>query len=48
LFGARDQLAQIRLARLQSVVHLYEALGGGWLEPKEDRTQFLPKSPDQP
>jgi outer membrane protein TolC len=48
LFGARDQLAQIRLARLQSVVHLYEALGGGWLEPKEDRTQFLAKSPDQP
>jgi len=40
LFGARDQLAQVRLARLQSVVHLYEALGGGWVEPPEDRTQL--------
>jgi outer membrane protein TolC len=40
LFSARDQLAQTRLARLQAVVHLYEALGGGWVEPAEDRTQF--------
>jgi outer membrane protein, multidrug efflux system len=39
LFGARDQLAQTRLARLQAIVHLYEALGGGWAEPVEDRTQ---------
>jgi multidrug efflux system outer membrane protein len=30
LFSARDQLAQIMLARMQAVVHLYEALGGGW------------------
>lgn len=30
LYGARDQLAEIRLARLQSVVGLYKALGGGW------------------
>jgi outer membrane protein, multidrug efflux system len=30
LFSARDQLAQIMLARIQAVVHLYEALGGGW------------------
>ncbi len=30
LFSAEDQLAQIRLARLQAVVGLYKALGGGW------------------
>jgi outer membrane protein TolC len=40
LFAARDQLAQTRLARLQAVVHLYEALGGGWVEAAEDRSQF--------
>lgn len=41
LFGARDALAQARLARLQATVHLYVALGGGWQEPAHDRTQFL-------
>lgn len=41
-FGARDQLAQARLAHLQAVVHLYTALGGGWVEPREDRTQRTP------
>jgi outer membrane protein, multidrug efflux system len=40
LFSAEDQLAQITLARMQSVVHLYEALGGGWLERPGERTQF--------
>src|SRR5262249_21560998 len=30
LFAAQDLLAQIRLARLQAVVALYQALGGGW------------------
>lgn len=30
LFQAEDQLAQVRLARLQSSVLLYKALGGGW------------------
>lgn len=30
LFQARDQLAQIRLARLQASVGLFRALGGGW------------------
>jgi outer membrane protein, multidrug efflux system len=40
LFGARDALAQARLARLQALVHLYEALGGGWREPQSARTQF--------
>jgi len=41
LFGARDALAQARLARLQATVHLYVALGGGWQEPASERTQFL-------
>lgn len=39
LFSAQDQLAQTTLARLQGVVHLYEALGGGWVEASADRTQ---------
>jgi outer membrane protein, multidrug efflux system len=44
LFGARDALAQARLARLQALVHLYEALGGGWQEPPRERTQFIADS----
>jgi len=30
LFQAEDQLAQIRLARLQASIGLFKALGGGW------------------
>jgi NodT family efflux transporter outer membrane factor (OMF) lipoprotein len=30
LFQAEDSLAQVQLARLQAVVGLYQALGGGW------------------
>jgi multidrug efflux system outer membrane protein len=30
LFQAEDQVAQIRLSRLQASVSLYKALGGGW------------------
>lgn len=30
LFQAEDQLAQVRLARLQASVSLYKSLGGGW------------------
>lgn len=41
LFGARDALTQARLARLQATVHLYAALGGGWQESTQERTQFL-------
>jgi NodT family efflux transporter outer membrane factor (OMF) lipoprotein len=39
LFSAQDQLVQITLANRQASVHLYEALGGGWQESPEDRTQ---------
>ena len=40
LFSAQDQLIQVTLANRQAAVHLYEALGGGWLEQPEDRTQI--------
>lgn len=30
LFTAQDVLAQVRLSRLQAIVSLYQALGGGW------------------
>jgi multidrug efflux system outer membrane protein len=43
LFAAEDQLAQVTLANRQAVVHLYEALGGGWLEDPNDRTQIALK-----
>jgi len=33
LFQAEDQLAQVRLARLQASVSLFKALGGGWKKP---------------
>lgn len=39
-FSAEDQLAQSMLARMQAVVHLFEALGGGWVEHPDERTQF--------
>jgi NodT family efflux transporter outer membrane factor (OMF) lipoprotein len=34
LFSAQDQLAQVRLNRLQAAVSLYKALGGGWSAPQ--------------
>lgn len=39
LFQAEDQLAQSTLANRQAIVHLFEALGGGWQEAPTDRTQ---------
>jgi outer membrane protein TolC len=33
LYSAQDQLAQTRAARLQAVVGLFRALGGGWKAP---------------
>jgi outer membrane protein, multidrug efflux system len=35
LFQAQDLLAQVRLDRLQAVVSLFQALGGGWQKPPE-------------
>jgi NodT family efflux transporter outer membrane factor (OMF) lipoprotein len=46
LFSAQDSLIQIKLARLQSGVGLYRALGGGWDVSKDDdkplRNTFIP------
>lgn len=33
LYSARDQLGLVKLARLEAVVALYKALGGGWEDP---------------
>jgi NodT family efflux transporter outer membrane factor (OMF) lipoprotein len=40
LFQAEDQLAQSMLANRQAIVHLFEALGGGWQEAPGERTQL--------
>ncbi len=34
LLNDEDTLVQVRLARVQALVDLYKALGGGWVEPK--------------
>ena len=36
LFAAQEQLVQVRLARIQAVVALYKALGGGWVANGKD------------
>jgi multidrug efflux system outer membrane protein len=38
LFSAQQSLIGVRLARLQNLVTLYKALGGGWLERGDQRT----------
>jgi len=45
LFSAQDQLVQTTLANRQAAIHLYEALGGGWVESPEDRTQIAESEP---
>lgn len=42
LFTAENLLIQVKLARLQATVNLYLALGGGWVENPEDKTQTIP------
>ena len=39
LFNAENALVQSKLARLQAVISLYQALGGGWTP---DQTPLLP------
>jgi outer membrane protein TolC len=39
LFNAEDTLAQVRLARVQALLNLYKALGGGW---KQSDTEKFP------
>jgi NodT family efflux transporter outer membrane factor (OMF) lipoprotein len=43
LFTAEDTLAQVRLARVQALLNLYKALGGGWK--KSDAESFPGLSP---
>jgi outer membrane protein, multidrug efflux system len=38
LFNARDQLSDIRRARLAASVALYKALGGGWTAPSKSQS----------
>ena len=45
LFQAQDALVQVMLANRTAAVHLFEALGGGWQEAPEDRTQVAEKAP---
>lgn len=47
LFSAQDQLVTIRLARLQAVVGLYQALGGGWIETADGTGRTQPVAPIQ-
>lgn len=39
LFTAENQLIQVQLSRRQADVNLYIALGGGWTESPQDKTQ---------
>ncbi|KQW23563.1 RND transporter [Afipia sp. Root123D2] len=41
LFQAEDSLAQAQLARLQAIVSLYQALGGGWMPKVEGASNAL-------
>ena len=49
LFQAQDLLAQAQLDRLTAVVSLFQALGGGWPKPKDDKPKVgeLPKTPEE-
>jgi multidrug efflux system outer membrane protein len=35
LFSEQDQLVVVRLTRLQAIVSLFQALGGGWVLPED-------------
>src|SRR5579871_1767761 len=42
LFNAENMLIQVKLSRLQASVGLYLALGGGWTENPDEKTQTVP------
>ena len=42
LFQAEDALIQVRLARLQAVVSLFQAIGGDWVEPVTVISRYQP------
>jgi multidrug efflux system outer membrane protein len=42
LFNAEDALVQVSLARVQALLSLYKALGGGWVEPAGSVTDQFP------
>lgn len=42
IFDAEDALAQARLARLQAVLSLYRAIGGGWHRPFDTEIATVP------
>lgn len=44
LYAARDQFIQYKLARLQALVGLCKALGGGWSQPQQQSTSTQPPS----
>ena len=41
LFTQEDVLAQVRFARLEAMVSLFQALGGGWLEDGKHKSAQL-------
>ena len=41
LFTQEDTLAQVRFARLEAFVSLFQALGGGWLEDDKRKSAQL-------
>jgi outer membrane protein, multidrug efflux system len=45
LYAARDQLIQYKLARLQAVVSLCKALGGGWNQQAQPPGQPVGQAP---
>ena len=49
LFQAQDALAQAQFDRLTAVVSLFQALGGGWPKPPDDKPKVgeLPKTPQE-
>ncbi|MBX9841652.1 MAG: efflux transporter outer membrane subunit [Xanthobacteraceae bacterium] len=49
LFQAQDVLAQAQLDRLTAIVSLFQALGGGWPKPPDDKPKVgeLPRTPQE-